>query len=69
MFDLFAVKVIKQCDPQDGLSDNVQLAHKLNTGNGIANKFDISDSHKRGGKLLHYRGPSDASISPDACIY
>jgi Tannase and feruloyl esterase. len=54
---------------QDLDYSTVQLAEKLNPGNGTADKFDISAFHNRGGKFLHYHGLSDAYVSPDASIY
>ncbi|KAJ5758097.1 tannase and feruloyl esterase [Penicillium nucicola] len=54
---------------QDLDYSTVQLAERLNPGNATADKFDISDFQKRGGKFLHYHGLSDAYVSPDASIY
>ncbi|CAG8257085.1 unnamed protein product [Penicillium salamii] len=47
----------------------VQLAENLDPGNATADKFDISDFQKRGGKFLHYHGMSDSYVSPDASLY
>ncbi|KAF7194087.1 putative feruloyl esterase B-1 [Pseudocercospora fuligena] len=47
----------------------VQLADRLDPGNATAHDFDISPFQKRGGKLIHWHGLSDAAVSPGASIY
>lgn len=43
-------------------------AEKTNPGNATADGFDLSPFYKRGGKLIHWHGFSDATIAPGASI-
>lgn len=47
----------------------VELAEAVNPGNATADDFDLSPFFARGGKLLHWHGLSDATVSPGASIY
>lgn len=54
---------------QDLDFSTVQLADQLNPGNATADDFDLSPFFARGGKLLHWHGLSDSTVSPGASIY
>ncbi|KAF2664353.1 tannase and feruloyl esterase [Microthyrium microscopicum] len=47
----------------------IALSDRMNVGNATADNFDMSPYFKRGGKLLHYHGWADSSITPGSSIH
>jgi feruloyl esterase len=58
-----------QWSPDQWTPDIIALSDKLNPGNATADNFDLSPFEKRGGKLIHYHGYSDASIATGSSTY
>jgi feruloyl esterase len=54
---------------QDYEPSIIKLSEKINPGNATADNFDMEPFYKRGGKLLHYHGLADGSITPGASQY
>jgi hypothetical protein len=54
---------------QDLDYSTVQLADELDPGNATADDFDLSPFYAHGGKLIHWHGLSDATVSPGASLY
>ncbi|KAF7917866.1 uncharacterized protein EAE97_012004 [Botrytis byssoidea] len=47
----------------------ILLSDLLNPGHATADNFNLAPFYKKGGKLLHYHGLSDASIANGSSIY
>lgn len=47
----------------------VQLAEQLNPGNATADDFDLTPFRRRGGKVIHHHGLSDATLATGSSIY
>lgn len=47
----------------------IEQADRVDPGNATADDFDLSPFMKRGGKLLHYHGMSDALIPTGSSVY
>jgi feruloyl esterase len=54
---------------QDFEPSIIKLSEKINPGNATADNFDMEPFQRRGGKLLHYHGLADGSITPGASQY